>query len=317
MAESTHQSQETEKPIGTSIAPQESRPPVAIQPGGVQITDIDGLWRFAKFVVASGFAPKGMERPEAAAIAIEMGLEVGLKPMQAIQNIAVINGRPSIWGDAMKALVESSGLCVSFEERFEGEGDGLTAICEVCRRGRIRPVRWEFGVSDAKRAGLWNKQGPWQQYPNRMLQMRARSFAVRDAFPDVLRGLSCGEESADIIDITPSVDAHRPKASTEVAMAETENDSNEAPVDYGDTAVRRKYYESAVALVGAAWVHERLRADGYSTIGDVPVTIMEEILDAAPDVAERNAIAAEAPESMPPREPKQQPANVVPDDVDF
>ena len=50
---------------------------------------------------------------------------------------------------------------------------------------------------DAKRAGLWTKAGPWQTYPRRMLQMRARSFALRDAFPDVLKGLISVEEALD------------------------------------------------------------------------------------------------------------------------
>ena len=54
-----------------------------------------------------------------------------------------------------------------------------------------------FTVGDAIRAGLWKKAGPWTMYPKRMLQMRARSFALRDAFPDVLRGLVATEEVED------------------------------------------------------------------------------------------------------------------------
>jgi hypothetical protein len=53
-------------------------------------------------------------------------------------------------------------------------------------------------MEDAKRAGLAGKQGPWQQYPKRMLQMRARAFALRDVFPDVLRGVYVAEEAADM-----------------------------------------------------------------------------------------------------------------------
>ena len=46
----------------------------------------------------------------------------------------------------------------------------------------------------AKRAGLWGKQGPWQQFPDRMMQMRARGFTLRDGFADVLGGLYLREE---------------------------------------------------------------------------------------------------------------------------
>ncbi len=189
----------------TALAKTEERiaAPVPVGQGGVQIQSLEGLWRFANYVAASGFAPKGMERPESCLIAIEMGLEVGLKPMQAIQNIAVINGRPSVWGDAAKAMVEASGLCADFAEWFEGtEGkDDFKAVCEVKRYGRTRPVRWEFSIADAKRAGLWAKAGPWTQYPKRMLQMRARGFAVRDGFADVIRGLVLAEEAQDYIDV--------------------------------------------------------------------------------------------------------------------
>jgi hypothetical protein len=80
---------------------------------------------------------------------------------------------------------------------MSGEGDKLVATCTAIRVG-AEPVVRSFSVEDAKKAGLWGKAGPWQQYPKRMLQMRARGFAVRDAFPDVLRGLITAEEAADI-----------------------------------------------------------------------------------------------------------------------
>jgi hypothetical protein len=121
--------------------------------------------------------------------------------MQALQNIAVINGKPSVYGDAMAALVQASPVCEGIDESFEGvEGTGeFAAVCIARRKGR-QPVTIKFSVNDAKRAGLWNKQGPWTQYPKRMLQMRARGFALRDAFPDVLKGLISAEEAADYPD---------------------------------------------------------------------------------------------------------------------
>jgi len=118
---------------------------------------------------------------------------MGIHPMQALQNIAVINSRPSLWGDAALALVRASPLCESVSEKREGD----TAICTVKRRGEPEQTR-TFSINDAKRAGLWNKKGPWQEYPARMLQMRARSFALRDVFPDVLCGMNLAEEVQDM-----------------------------------------------------------------------------------------------------------------------
>ena len=176
--------------------------------------NFEGLYRMATIMAASGFMPKGMEKVESVFVAVQMGLEIGLSPMQAVQNIALINGRPCIWGDAMIGLVRGSGKLEAIKEEMQGEGESTTAICHVWRVGEDDPAIGRFSVADAKRAGLWGKQGPWTQYPKRMLQMRARAFALRDKFADVLKGIYAREEmegvpeiymgAADILD-APSV----------------------------------------------------------------------------------------------------------------
>jgi hypothetical protein len=112
--------------------------------------------------------------------------------MQALQSIAIINAKPCIYGDAALALCTAHPAFLDIEETAEGN----TATCVVKRRDRSAVVR-TFSEADAKKAGLWGKSGPWQQYPARMLQMRARSWALRDAFPDALRGLGIREEVSD------------------------------------------------------------------------------------------------------------------------
>jgi hypothetical protein len=149
-------------------------------------------------VAASEFAPKDFKgKPESCMLAIQHGSEVGLSPMQSLQSIAVINGRPTIWGDAALALVQSSPVCEYVKEYIEGQGDSLTAVCEAKRRGYPAPTVSRFSMADAKRAGLAGKSGPWSQYPERMLALRARGFALRNAFADALRGLITAEEAQD------------------------------------------------------------------------------------------------------------------------
>lgn len=158
----------------------------------------DEAWRIANAVCIAGMAPKGLDTPEKAMIAILHGMEVGFTPMAALQSIAVVNGRPTIWGDGALGLCRASPKCEYVRERIEGDGDAMVAICEVGRRGEQKPIIGRFSVADAKKASLWGKQGPWTQYPKRMLAMRARAFALRDGFADVLRGLGIAEEVADI-----------------------------------------------------------------------------------------------------------------------
>jgi hypothetical protein len=167
---------------------------------GLALQTFDDAWKFWQMVAKTDFAPKDFRgKPEACLLAGQHGAELGLGPMQSIQCIAVINGRPSIWGDAALALVQSSAVCEYVTEEIEEgkEGESLAAICTAKRRGYPKATTVRFSVADAKKAGLWGKSGPWSQYPKRMLQLRARGFALRDAFPDVLKGLVTAEEAQD------------------------------------------------------------------------------------------------------------------------
>lgn len=175
---------------------QESTALAVVQPSGYDLSprNFEEAWRMAEYLADSQMVPKDFQgKPANCLIAIQWGAELGIKTMQAIQNIAVINGRPSLWGDVMLALVRNSPLCEYVVEEVFDE----RAVCRVKRRGEPEQVR-EFTKSDAERASLWGKTGPWQQYKKRMLQMRARGWALRDVFTDVLKGLSMAEEAMDM-----------------------------------------------------------------------------------------------------------------------
>jgi hypothetical protein len=169
--------------------------------GQMMPSNFTELMEFCKMLAASGMVPDCYtHKPGAVFLALQMGAEVGLTPTKALANIAVINGRASLWGDAMLALVRSHPVCADVQESLNG--DGTEATC-VAKRHKSSPVTRTFSVEDAQRAGLWGKKGPWTNYPKRMLQMRARGFALRDAFPDVLAGMITREEARDIVDLTP------------------------------------------------------------------------------------------------------------------
>lgn len=158
----------------------------------------DEAYKIAQVLASSDLVPKDYKgKPENCLVAMQWGADVGLAGLQALQNIAVINGRPSIWGDAAKALVFAHPECEDVAESVTGDGDNIIATC-VAKRKNKQAVTATFSVADAKKAGLWGKQGPWQNYPKRMLQLRARGFAIRDAFPDALRGLITAEEAQDM-----------------------------------------------------------------------------------------------------------------------
>lgn len=170
---------------------------------GLALASIDDAWRFATILVKSGICPKDyIGKPESVLIAIQMGAEVGLPPMASLQNIAVINGRPSLWGDGALAVVQAHPQYEWHREFFEGDRgkDERTAVFQIKRKGHeVHETR--FSIADAKQAKLFGKD-TYQSYPDRMIQMRARGFGMRDKFADALRGMITAEEAQDYPGVT-------------------------------------------------------------------------------------------------------------------
>tara|TARA_B100000989_G_C19517782_1_gene462567 strand:+ start:785 stop:1735 length:951 start_codon:yes stop_codon:yes gene_type:complete len=134
-------------------------------------------------------------KPNNILVAIQWGMEIGLTPMRALQSIAIINGKASIYGDELLGLVKTHP---AFRGCVEKVKDNV-ATCTIKRdvAGEIEITERTFSKEDAVTSKLWGKAGPWLQYPDRMLQMRARGFAIRDAFPDAIKGIITYEELRD------------------------------------------------------------------------------------------------------------------------
>jgi len=182
-----------------------------------KILTLQEAMELAKVFADSDLVPKEYKvKPANCVIAIKMGEEVGLSPFQALQSICVINGKPSIYGDAGLGVVMASGELTDMKE----EDDGETATCTMNRKGYPNPVTRSFSAADAQRiqmyetdrqgAGSWKplaSRVTWKNHPKRMRQWRARWWVMRDLFPDKLKGLRGAEEieEATIIDVTPTM----------------------------------------------------------------------------------------------------------------
>ena len=166
--------------------------------GKLQFNNYAAVLDFTGQLVAAGMAPKGKTK-EQCAICIAFGLPLGMDVLASIQNIAVINGMPCVWGDALVGLVMASGLLEDYRVEYLPSVKDCGAVKVTVKRKGIRePFVGMFSKHMAELAGLWGKQGPWTQYPVRMMLNRARAFAFRDGFADVLKGLKCAEEVIDI-----------------------------------------------------------------------------------------------------------------------
>lgn len=157
--------------------------------------------RYAAAVWDTGLAPSSYKNKEQVMIGIMCGMELGLPPMQALSAIAIINGRPAVWGDGAAALCAPK--VAKYWEGFEGEPntDDYTAVVKIWRVGQPdEPYIGRFSIADAKRAKLWANasKDPWIKYPSIMQLHRARGFARRAGFADCLKGLALAEEVRDM-----------------------------------------------------------------------------------------------------------------------
>lgn len=213
-----------------------ARVPVRAGIAGLVPTTIDEMWRLAQYASAAEIVPKDFRnKPHNTLIAMEHGLECGVPWMQAIQNTAVINGRPGFYGDLFLAVIMMHPDYVKHDEHYLVKGDRreyltaadwkddeTAAICTFWRRGKDTPTTRRFSVGQAKKANLLGKAGPWTEYPDRQLSMRARAFAGRDSFPDALKGMSRpAEELRDLPPEDPAF-AETPRPVADVRrMSET------------------------------------------------------------------------------------------------
>ena len=152
---------------------------------------------FANYLAESEMVPKNFRnKPGDCLIAMQWGHEVGLPALQALQNIAVINGKPGLYGDAGKAILLSKGCFIEEDDIAIVQGKSQ-ARCKITRPGRP-PVERTYSLENAKTAGLWNKEGPWRTSPYRQMAWRAFWFAARDAAADLLKGMNGIEEIIDL-----------------------------------------------------------------------------------------------------------------------
>jgi hypothetical protein len=158
--------------------------------------------RLAQEIAGTEFVPKGIRNSvPATAAAMLYGREVGLPPMTALTSIHVIEGRPGMSAEGMRALVFAAGHEITFDE-------ATGAVCRM-RARRAGAQSWTelaWSIDMARAAGLTGKDN-WKKYPRAMLIARCTTDLCRMVFPDVIHGFRSTEEIVDmgdeVADTTP------------------------------------------------------------------------------------------------------------------
>ncbi|ORJ13425.1 hypothetical protein A7D02_07365 [Aeromonas salmonicida] len=244
--------------------------PITQSKGGflMEPQNLQEAMQLADMLANSNLVPKSYQgKAGDVLVACQWGSEIGLKPLQALQNIAVINNVPAVWGDALVALVRGSGLCEYIKQDWDPSTK--TATCSVKRRGEPEETR-TFSEEDARLAGHLSKD-TYKKNLQRMLSIRARAFALRDVFADVLKGLKVAEEVEDYPaerDITPtpaSSQQEKPASRTSVVLDRIKS-VRDKPVEQQEPATievepqpvdhSNAYADHCAAIEGAASVEE-------------------------------------------------------------
>jgi hypothetical protein len=145
---------------------------------------------------ASGLLPEAYRKnPPSVFVAIQLGRELGLQPMQAITGINVIKGKPTISPVLMAALIMSSGKGTYHVKQFTDE------ISEIDFTRDGSTTKMTFTIEDAQKAELAHGVN-WKKYPKNMLHARNMSNGARMIFPDVVQGLYTTEEIIPDVEMT-------------------------------------------------------------------------------------------------------------------
>ncbi len=182
------------------------------------------LTQLANVLATSDIVPKDLRgKPANVLLVLMFGNEIGITPAQALQSVFVVNGRPTLFGDVVMGLCIASPFYEDSSDSFDPTKEGGTATFRAKRKGKEWVTR-TFSMADAVKAKLDKKEGPWQEYPKRMLFHRARSWALRDTFPDALKGIRYFEEERDVVNLERS-------GEKEYAMPTEKPASAPAPID--------------------------------------------------------------------------------------
>jgi hypothetical protein len=202
--------------------------------------------RIAKALASSSLVPKAYQGQNGVAnclVAMELASRTGASVLMVMQNLHVIQGRPSWGASFLIASVNSCGRFSPIRYEFEGTQGQKNWACRAVARDLASSdllygewITWDMVTAE----GWLNKAGSkWKTMPGQMIRYRAASFWVRTYAPEISIGMHTSEEVLDI--------ASRPEATTgtrdlnsalrgEVTVEALVEEAGDAAEPAGDTA---------------------------------------------------------------------------------
>jgi hypothetical protein len=256
----------------TAVAPREAHMP-AVAPGFGSLQSFELMVRQAKLLTATTLVPAAyrqftekkrgqnvdiIENPNALAnccVALNMAVRMGRDPLMVMQNLYIVEGRPSWSSQWIIAAINECGRFspLRFALTDLGEKDVEYVVTEwennqrVNRKVKVKVcnmqcIAWaiekesgerlespKVDIEMAVKEGWYGKNGSkWQTMPEVMLRYRTAAFFGKLYAPELLMGLQSVEEAHDIIDITPAP-APEPKAAVDLEQVRAGQHAAAAP----------------------------------------------------------------------------------------
>jgi hypothetical protein len=175
------------------------------------IQQFENAQRIGKALASSALVPKEYQGQNGLAntlVAMEIAGRMGLSPLQVMQNLHIIHGRPSWSSQFIIAMVNGCGRFTPLDFVLKGEGEDQTCYAMAKELKTNKELKGPVvSITMAKKEGWFSKTGSkWQTMPDLMLRYRAAAFWGRLYVPEFLVGMKTQEEviEIDAVDVTPA-----------------------------------------------------------------------------------------------------------------
>ena len=163
--------------------------------------NIERAWKFADVLSRSKIIPDTFQgNPASVLIALDMSNRMRRNPLEVMQAMYIVHGKPSFSSSFLISLINSCGYYEPLRFRFSGEGESRSCVAwTVDKRTGEKVEGPVISIDMAKAEGWYGKQGSkWKTMPEVMLRYRAASFFSRTYCPDLTGGFHSQEEAMDI-----------------------------------------------------------------------------------------------------------------------
>ena len=167
-------------------------------------TNIDRAWKFASLLSESAIIPDTFRKnPASCLIALDMANRMHRNPMEVMQAMYIVHGKPGFSSSFLISLINSCGLFERLRFEYVGEPGKESRGCRawtIEKKTGEKLIGPLITLRMAKDEKWFSNNKKWDNMPDVMLSYRAASFFSRAYCPDLTGGFHSSDELSDFQD---------------------------------------------------------------------------------------------------------------------